>query len=205
MATFTTAATRGTLIDGFPSPELLEEVTLNLSEGQTLFRTHILISRRLGSRTGETSTPTAQRVRCLRHAPTLGTRLDDDLAHAFRRAIGQILPQARRASRRTLSAFVLENGATLRLDLASDPAFPTDVVLTFICRPGGGAEAMLRVWCGPLTGCSQLRSPVHVQLKDRQAALIPALWPSEILPRWTQMSYGEPFFAVVVPAGVETS
>jgi hypothetical protein len=203
MATFETAMTRGTVIDAFVTPELSQEVAHILSEEQKSFRTHILVNRRLGTRAGETTGPIANRVRCLTRAPKLDTRLDDDLKRTFRRAIGQVMPQARSASKRALSVFALEGGATLRLDLASDPALPIDVILTFICRPGGGAEAMLRVWCGPLTGCSQLRAPVLVPLKDRQAALIPALWPAEILPQWNATYNAEPLFAVVVLIGVE--
>jgi hypothetical protein len=205
MATFATAATRGTVIDAFVTPELLQQIAGNLSEEQTSFRTHILVSRGLGGRAGETTAPTAQRVRCLIRASKVDTRLDDGLARAFKRAIGQMMPQARRASRRALSVFALEDGATLRLDLASDPALPTDVILTFVCRPGGGAEATLRVWCGPLTGCNQPRPPVLVPLKDRQAAVIPAMWPTEMLPQWNARSQGEPLFAVVVLVSVETS
>src|SRR5436305_24665 len=105
MATFAAGATRGTVIDAFVTPELLQQVVRHLSDEQRSFKTHIVVSRRLGRRAGETTAPSAQRVRCLKQAPTLEARLDDNLAHAFRRAIGQMTPQARRASRRALSVF----------------------------------------------------------------------------------------------------
>jgi hypothetical protein len=174
MATFATAATRGTVIDAFVSPDMLQQVARNLALQRPSFRTHIMVSRGLGAGPGETTAPTPQRVRCLDGAPKLDTGLDEHLARAFKRAIGQMMPHARRVSRRALSVFALEEGVTLRLDLAREPALPTDVTLTFICRPGGGAEATLRVWSGPLTGCSQPRAPAVVSLKERQAAVLPA-------------------------------
>jgi hypothetical protein len=205
MATFATATTRGTVLDMFVTPELLQKVARTLSEELGSFRTHILVSRRLGSRAGETTAPTAQGVRRLGQLRKLETLLEDDLARAYKRAVPQVVPQARRASGRALSAFALEGGATLRLDLASGAALPIDVILTFLCRPSGGVEATLQVWSGPLTGCSQQRAPVLVPLKDQQAAVIPALWPAELLPRWNAESQDEPLFAVVILVAVETS
>jgi hypothetical protein len=199
MATFATGVARGTVIDGFVAAARSQQVAGDLHEGQSSFTDQVVVSRRLAARAGETTAPTAQRIRSLSPAPMLGARLAADLARAYARGIGAMMPQARHASTRTVSAFALEAGVTLRLDLASGPALAGDVVLAFVCRPGGGAEASLRVMPGPLTGFSRPRAPVHVPLRERQAALIPALWPTEM----RAADGAEPIFAVVVLVGVE--
>ena len=201
MATFATAPARGTVIDAFAAPDRLDQLARELVEADGSFRTQMLVSRGLSASAGEATAPKAQRLRRVDSVSVVEARLGDDLRAAFRRSVVQVVPQAQRASIGAIAAYALDDGDTLRVDLASDPALPTDVTLTFVCAPGGGAEATLRVLSGPLSGWGEARAPAVVPLAEGQAALIPALWPAEIVAHGAP----EPVLAVVVLARVETS
>jgi hypothetical protein len=210
MATFAASANRGMVIDRFITPQRSQQVVRVLSEEQRSFMTQILVSRRLGASSGEgaTTAPSAQRVRCLRRAPRLDRLLEHELTEAFRRAIGQMVPQARWASKRALSVFALDGGATLRLDLANGPALATDVILTFACREGalGPADVMLRYPRSVYSERCSWHGMVYTEraLREGEAALTPALWPAELVAQWSGGHHGRPLFVGVVLVDVRT-
>jgi hypothetical protein len=204
MAIFATTTTRGKVVDAFIAKDRLQQVAHGLS--LTAFRTRVLVTRELGAGPAGTAAPVAQRVRYLNGAASdLDRLIRADVERTCNQLVGRLVPQARRASGKGLSVFALEPGTTVRIDLACEPALPTDLTLTFICRPGGGAEAFLQVWCSPLAGCGQPAELIRVPLSEQQAALLPAHWPTElaVLPRTE--SDGPPLFAVIVLLGLGIS
>jgi hypothetical protein len=194
MATFATTVTRGMVIDEFAAAELMQEIAREVATHAASLRPRLIVSRGLGSLAGDATPPVAQRIRCLTTAPTVGARLGEPLARAYRRAIRDVVPGARHATTKALSVFALDPGVNLRLDLACAPALETDVTLTCVCRQAGDAEATCRV----VQGFG--RPPVLVSLRGCQAALLPALWPAELRAATPKGS----LFAVVVRVGVET-
>jgi hypothetical protein len=207
MVLFAAPAAADTVLDGVLTPERSQQLVTSLRGQLAAFRQETLVCRRLGRGPGETVAPVAQRLRRLR-SPALGPGFADDLTSVVRRSVGQVAPRAGGASTKALSAYALEGGATLRLDLVHGSSSATGVTMTFVLRPDGGAAAVLRMWrrpwaerCGPAPPTSPALR--EVTLGEGQAALVPADWPVELVLPSSPPGERGPLFALVVLVGVE--